>query len=186
MISFNGTRLNAGVAFGKVKIIGRHGNNIVRQKTSDSSFEVERLTHAIDTAEAELIKMLDKIDKSHVQEITILEAQKVLLKDAELVKSTIKMIREELVTAEYAVYSVGNTYIELLENIDDEYMRARALDVKDIISRITRGLVSGRGPRSGKDERQRTFRRHTCHGRRYFREYQPTGTDHCQSAVPRE
>ena len=114
MISFNGTRLNAGVAFGKVKIIGRHGNNIVRQKTSDSSFEVERLTHAIDTAEAELIKMLDKIDKSHVQEITILEAQKVLLKDAELVKSTIKMIREELVTAEYAVYSVGNTYIELL------------------------------------------------------------------------
>lgn len=142
MISFNGTRLNAGVAFGKVKIIGRHGNNIVRQKTSDSSFEVERLTHAIDTAEAELIKMLDKIDKSHVQEITILEAQKVLLKDAELVKSTIKMIREELVTAEYAVYSVGNTYIELLENIDDEYMRARALDVKDIISRITHILLN--------------------------------------------
>ena len=142
MISFNGTRLNAGVAFGKVKIIGRHGNNIVRQKTSDSSFEVERLTHAIDTAEAELIKMLDNIDKSHVQEITILEAQKVLLKDAELVKSTIKMIREELVTAEYAVYSVGNTYIELLENIDDEYMRARALDVKDIISRITHILLN--------------------------------------------
>ena len=142
MISFNGTRLNAGVAFGKVKIIGRHGNNIVRQKTSDSSFEVERLTHAIDTAEAELIKMLDKIDKSHVQEITILEAQKVLLKDVELVKSTIKMIREELVTAEYAVYSVGNTYIELLENIDDEYMRARALDVKDIISRITHILLN--------------------------------------------
>ena len=142
MISFNGTRLNAGVAFGKVKIIGRHGNNIVRQKTSDSSFEVERLTHAIDTAEAELIKMLDKIDKSHVQEITILGAQKVLLKDAELVKSTIKMIREELVTAEYAVYSVGNTYIELLENIDDEYMRARALDVKDIISRITHILLN--------------------------------------------
>ena len=142
MISFNGTRLNAGVAFGKVKIIGRHGNNIVRQKTSDSSFEVERLTHAIDTAEAELIKMLDKIDKSHVQEITILEAQKVLLKDAELVKSTIKMIREELVTAEYAVYSVGNTYIELLENIVDEYMRARALDVKDIISRITHILLN--------------------------------------------
>ena len=142
MISFNETRLNAGVAFGKVKIIRRHGNNIVRQKTSDSSFEVERLTHAIDTAEAELIKMLDKIDKSHVQEITILEAQKVLLKDAELVKSTIKMIREELVTAEYAVYSVGNTYIELLENIDDEYMRARALDVKDIISRITHILLN--------------------------------------------
>ena len=86
--------------------------------------------------------MLDKIDKSHVQEITILEAQKVLLKDAELVKSTIKMIREELVTAEYAVYSVGNTYIELLENIDDEYMRARALDVKDIISRITHILLN--------------------------------------------
>ena len=59
----------------------------------------------------------------------------------EMMDLTIKMIEKECVHAEYAVSIVGEEFAQIFENMDDEYMRARSLDVKDISKRVIRILT---------------------------------------------
>jgi len=108
-----------------------------RQHIKDIDKEINRLQDALSTAEKQLEEISQNALESAGQEAAeIFEAHLVMLKDPELLAAVEQTIRADQINADAAFYEAAEMYAEMLENLSDEYLQARAADIRDVASRV--------------------------------------------------
>ncbi|VFP80547.1 phosphoenolpyruvate-protein phosphotransferase PtsI [Candidatus Erwinia haradaeae] len=132
------------IAFGKALLLKEEEIAINRKTISldQINSEIQRFIHGRQKSyeQLEIIKM--KANKVHGSGKTeIFEGHVMLLEDEELEQEIISFIKDELVTADFAVYTVINAQAKALEDLEDAYLRERASDVLDIGQRLLKNIL---------------------------------------------
>ena len=132
-----GKKIFGGVAIGKILFYSKKQNQVVRRKVEDSASEIARYEAAKQTAIEQLNALYDKAVKE-VGEINaqIFEVHAMMLDDGDYNDSVHNLIEAQGVNAEYAVATTGDNFADMFANMDDEYFKARSVDVKDISERV--------------------------------------------------
>ncbi|TYP79633.1 phosphoenolpyruvate--protein phosphotransferase [Paenibacillus methanolicus] len=114
----------------------------LREHVADPRAEQARFAAAIEQSRTELeqIRQLTE-QRLGAEKAEIFEGHLMLLEDPELIDATNDKIAEEAVNAEYALREVAGTFIAMLESMDNELLRERAVDIRDIASRVTSHLL---------------------------------------------
>ena len=145
MMKLNGKSVYKGIAVGPVLVLRQEEQKVRRSKVSDPDAEMRRVHGAVSTAQQQLQKLYDKaVAEVGEASAAIFEVHQMMLEDEDYLDAINNMIQTELVGAEYAVAVTGDNFSEMFAGMDDEYMQARAADVKDISNRLIQCL-SGNG-----------------------------------------
>ena len=141
MLKFSGKSVYKGIAMGSVVVLKKKDSPVVRGRIDDPDAEMERVKIALEQAKAQLGKLYDKALKEVGEEnAAIFEVHQMLLEDEDYLESIENTIRTELVNAEFAVAVAGDNFAEIFAGMEDEYMQARAADIKDISNRLVNNL----------------------------------------------
>ena len=142
MLTFNGKRVFGGVAIGKIKVYIKDSKEVKRIVITDVEAELERLAAAKAQAISQLQGLYEKALREVGEENAVLfEVHQMMLDDVDYCESIESIIREESVNAEYAVSTTGENFAMMFASMDDDYMRERAADVKDISGRLVNCLM---------------------------------------------
>ena len=142
MLKLSGKAVYKGIVLGKITVLKKKEQQIKREKITDAEAEIERLEHAGRKAQEQLKKLYDKAVKEVGEaSAAIFEVHQMMLEDEDYLDAIHNMIRTEMVAAEYAVAVTGDNFSEMFASMDDDYMKARAADVKDISSRLIQNLL---------------------------------------------
>ena len=145
MQQFTGKSVYKGIVLGPVLLFGGQDDQVRRKKIEDAGAEAARVDAAREKAKEQLQVLYDKAVKEVGESsAAIFEVHQMMLDDDDYLDSIQNMIQSELVNAEYAVAMTGDNFSEMFANMDDDYMKARSADVKDISERLVRNL-SGEG-----------------------------------------
>lgn len=138
-----GLGTSVGIGIGNVLIYKEPELNIVRKHIIDSELENKRLEEAINKS-IEVIEEIykDALKKVGEKEAEIFIAHKMILEDPEFTGEIKERIIKDKVNSEWAVNEITNHYISLFEAIDNEYLRQRSIDLKDVSSRLLRILLN--------------------------------------------
>lgn len=138
-----GLGTSPGIGIGKVFVYKEPILIIEKNIIKDITEEINRLEVALKKARVE-IDNLYEITLSTIgeHEAEIFTAHRMMLEDPEFLGGVREKIRDENVNAEWAVNEVVNFYIEMFENIEDEYLKARVTDLKDVSKRLLRTLLN--------------------------------------------
>lgn len=141
MKKFMGKTVYKGIAMGPVLVLKKSDDLVKRSKITDADAEIARVTEAVEMSQGQLQKLYDKAVKEVGEaSAAIFEVHQMMLEDDDYLDSIYNMIRTEMVNAEYAVAVTGDNFSEMFANMDDEYMKARSADIKDISNRLIRCL----------------------------------------------
>ena len=149
-----GKSVFGGIAIGRLSIYNKKENQVKREKITDVEAEITRFTDAKETAKEQLKGFYEKAVKE-VGEVNaaIFEVHQMMLDDLDYVESITNMIRTQEVNAEFAVASTGDNFSKMFAAMDDDYMKERAADVKDIsncvisiLQNAENGSVTGEEP----------------------------------------
>ena len=141
MQCFQGKSVYKGIAMGPVAVFKKNDYQVKRKKISDADTEIARVTKAIEQAKGQLQKLYDKaIVEVGEASAAIFEVHQMMLDDEDYLEAIYNTIRAELVNAEYAVAVTGDNFSQMFAAMDDDYMKARAADIKDISERVVRNL----------------------------------------------
>ena len=154
MKKLSGTPASPGIALGPTFLFREIDLSFERRNVSDSEAEWERLKSALETAREELQEVQAKAEEeSGAEEASIFRAHALMLEDPELVNKMQTVLEEEQLNAEAALKEATESYAEMLEALDDEYLSARAADVRDVANRVLRILLDvAESPVVGLDE----------------------------------
>lgn len=145
MQQYSGKSVFKGITMGPVAVLEKQDDLVRRRKIDDPEQEIERTGAACEQAKDQLGKLYDKAVKEVGEtSAAIFEVHQMMLEDDDYLESIHNIIRTELVNAEYAVAQTGDNFSEMFASMDDDYMKARAADVKDISNRLIR-ILSGAG-----------------------------------------
>ena len=112
-----------------------------RCRIEDPEMEIARLEEVAEQAKKQLQTLYDKaLREVGETNAVIFEVHQMMLEDEDYVDAIQNMIRTELVNADYAVAVIGDNFSEMFANMEDEYMRARAADIKDISNCLVKNL----------------------------------------------
>ena len=146
MEKFIGKAAFQGIAIGKIAEMVKSDGVVRRDHIEDVAAEIDRLHAAKEQAIGELQalyqKALKDVGEAHAE---IFEVHQMMLDDDDYNESIEEMIKEQKVNAEYAVATTGDNFADMFANMEDEYMRGRAADVKDISSRLVADLQGAGG-----------------------------------------
>ncbi len=145
MTEYLGKSVYKGITIGKVLVLKKRDTQIKRTKIEDAQAEIKKVEEACEQAKKQLQALYDKAVKEVGEaSAAIFEVHQMMLEDDDYLDSIQNMINTEMVNAEYAVAVTGDNFAEMFANMDDDYMKARSADVKDISERLVRNL-SGEG-----------------------------------------
>jgi len=144
-MTIQGKSVYSGVAIGRLAIYQKSENQVKREKITDTAKEIKRFEDARETAKQQLAGLYEKALKE-VGEVNaaIFEVHQMMLEDLDYIESITNMIEGQQVNAEYAVASTGDTFSEMFAAMDDDYMRERAADVRDVSNRVV-SILQGNG-----------------------------------------
>ncbi len=141
MQKYIGKSVFGGIAIGKVLIFRKNEGKVRRNHITDANAEILRMNVAREKAKEELQDLYEKaVTEVGEQNAMIFEVHQMMLDDQDYVDSVIHMITNEEINAEYAVASVGDNFAEMFSSMDDDYLKERAADVKDISNRLIKIL----------------------------------------------
>ena len=150
---YKGKSVFGGIAIGKISVYKKDEQLVKRVKIEDADVEMERYTTARNIAAAQLQKLYDKALKEVGEaNAAIFEVHQMMLEDEDYNESVENIIRSQMVNAEYAVASTADNFAQMFEAMDDDYMRGRAADVRDISERVITVLAGGAGGGLDSDE----------------------------------
>ncbi len=137
-----GKAVYKGIALGKIAVLRKTENVVKRVKIDDVPAELQR----VESAKAQAIEQLGKLYDKAVKEVgeasaAIFEVHQMMLEDLDFNEAIENVIRTQEVNAEYAVASTGDSFSEMFASMDDDYMKARAVDIKDISERLVQNLA---------------------------------------------
>lgn len=143
MEKVNGKSILKGIAIGKVLFYRKGEQSVKRIKVEDTAAEIRRYEAARETAVEQLNELYQKALKE-VGEMNaaVFEVHAMMVEDGDYVDSIQNIIETQQVNAEYAVAVTGDNFSKMFAQMDDEYFKARAVDVKDISERIV-NILSG-------------------------------------------
>ena len=142
---FQGKSVYKGIVMGPVAVLKKNDYQVKRARIEDPEAEVKRVKEAVEVSKKQLGRLYDKaVREVGEASAAIFEVHQMMLEDEDYLESMENMIRIELVNAEYAAAATGDNFAEMFAAMNDEYMKARSADVKDISERLVRNL-SGEG-----------------------------------------
>ena len=146
MERLKGKSVYKGIALGKISVLKKNDYVVKRVKVEDPEAEIARVSQAKEKAREQLQKLYDKAVKEVGEaSAAIFEVHQMMLDDEDYTESIENIIRTQEVNAEYAVATTGDNFSQMFASMDDDYMKARAADVKDISERLVRNLYGGDG-----------------------------------------
>ena len=145
MQCFQGKSVYKGIAMGQIVVLKKNDYQVKRIRIEDTEAEVKRVDEALKASQEQLQKLYDKaVREVGEASAAIFEVHQMMLEDEDYLEAIQNMIRTEQVNAEYAVAVTGDNFAEMFASMDDDYMKARSADIKDISERLVRNL-SGQG-----------------------------------------
>lgn len=142
MTRLTGIAASDGIAIAKAYRFVQPDLSFAKTTVHDIEAEQKRLAAALAKAEQELIVIRQQtLEKFSAEEAAIFEAHLLVVHDPELIGPINQKIADEAVNAEYALHEVTSMFVALFEGMDDEYMSARASDIKDVTNRILAHLL---------------------------------------------
>lgn len=137
-----GIGTSPGIALGKVFVYKEPEINIEKKNIDNLEKEIKRLDMAIEKGIKQIDKLYNKtLNNMGKEEAEIFNAHKMMIEDPEFIGSVKDRIKSEKSNAEWAVKIVAEEYIQIFENMEDEYLKERALDLKDVSMRLMRILL---------------------------------------------
>jgi phosphoenolpyruvate-protein phosphotransferase (PTS system enzyme I) len=141
---FRGIPVSAGVCRGKLLVLDRSRPAIIRRVVLESQLpeEVNRLEKALVNTRQQILEVQRKVSEGMgAKGVGIFDAHLLVLEDRTLLDEVVRVIQEEKVNAEHAFHSVAERYATSLAAVDDEYLRERATDMRDVIGRVLNNLL---------------------------------------------
>jgi phosphotransferase system enzyme I (PtsI) len=142
--TFRGIPVSAGVCRGKILVLGRGRPNIIKRLLTEAEFseEINRLEKALIQTRHEILEVQRKVSEGMgAQEGSIFDAHLLVLEDRTLLDAVMEIIQKEKVNAEYAFHHVAERYATQLASIQDDYLRERATDMRDVTVRVLNNLL---------------------------------------------
>ena len=141
MQCFQGKSVYKGIAMGPIVVLKKDDYQVKRTRIEDPEAEVKRVDAALEKSKEQLQKLYDKAVKEVGEaSAAIFEVHQMMLEDDDYLEAIQNTIRTEQVNAEYAVATTGDNFAEMFASMDDDYMKARSADIKDISERLVRNL----------------------------------------------
>lgn len=141
MQSLQGKSVYKGIVMGPVVVLKKNDYQVKRTKIEDAQKEADRVQDAVKRSQEQLQKLYDKALKEVGEaSAAIFEVHQMMLEDEDYLEAIQNMIETEMVNAEYAVAVTGDNFSQMFASMDDDYMKARAADIKDISERLVRNL----------------------------------------------
>ena len=138
---YQGKSVFGGIAIGHLCVYKKGEQQVTRQKIEDVEAEVKRFQDAKEAAQAQLGEMYDKAVKEVGEaNAAIFEMHQMLLEDEDYQDSVENIIRTQQVNAEYATAVTSDHFSSMFEEMDDDYMKERAADIRDISERVIANL----------------------------------------------
>ena len=141
MKKYEGKSVYKGIAMGPLLVMKKTDDLAKHSRIEDVEAEISRVSEAVKVSQEQLRKLHDKALKEVGEaNAAFFEVHEMMLEDDDYLDAIHNIIRTQLVNAEYAVAVTGDNFSEMFSNMDDDYMKARAADVKDISNRLVRNL----------------------------------------------
>ena len=150
---YSGKSVFRGIAIGKISVYRKNEQQVKRVRTEDTKVELARY----EAAKAAAIEQLQELYQKALKEVgeanaAIFEIHQMMLDDGDYNESVENIIETQKVNAEYAVAVTGDNFAQMFRAMDDDYMRERAADVKDISERVLSILNGGQKGKGVTDE----------------------------------
>ncbi len=150
---YSGKSVFGGIAIGKISVYRKNEQQIKRVRTEDTKGELARY----EAAKAAVVEQLQELYQKALKEVgeanaAIFEIHQMMLDDGDYNESVENIIETQKVNAEYAVAVTGDNFAQMFRAMDDDYMRERAADVKDISERVLSILNGGQKGKVVTDE----------------------------------
>ena len=142
--SFRGIPVSAGVCRGRILVIGRTRPSIGKRDLSEVELqaEVSRLERSLVQTRHQILEVQRRVSEGMgAAEGSIFDAHLLVLEDRTLLDEVIRVIQTQKVNAEYAFHSVAERYAATLAAIEDDYLRERATDMRDVTTRVLNNLL---------------------------------------------
>lgn len=134
---YRGKSVFGGIAIGRLHIYSKKNLQVKRERVEDVEAEVTRFHAAKEKAIEQLAELYEKSLKAvGAANAAIFEIHQMMLQDDDYIESTENMIRIQQVNAEYAVATTSDNFANMFTAMDDDYMKGRAADVRDISERV--------------------------------------------------
>ena len=142
MVVCQGKSVLKGIAIGKIYLYEKQEYVLEQKQVADAETEVARFEAAKETAIGQLDDLYEKaLAEAGEEQAMIFDVHKMMLDDGDYLDAITGLIRSEKVNAEYAVHTTGEQFAAVFASMDDDYMKARSADVKDISGRVIRILA---------------------------------------------
>ena len=141
--TYKGIGVSPGIAIGRAVIIERREASVFRVPIRDSEVapEVQRFQDALEKTRDELLELKHKVSRSMGEEYaSIFEAHAMMVRDASFADKVVQKIESEQVNAEWALAEVQEELQARFASFDDEYLRERVGDVRDVVDRVQTNL----------------------------------------------
>ena len=150
---YSGKSVFGGIAIGKISVYKKNEQQVKRVRTEDTKGELARY----EAAKAAAVEQLQELYQKALKEVgeanaAIFEIHQMMLDDGDYNESVENIIETQKVNAEYAVAVTGDNFAQMFRAMDDDYMRERAADVKDISERVLSVLNGGQKGKVVTDE----------------------------------
>ncbi len=145
-----GTAAAPGVARGPVYLLMKGMAIVACQKVNDPEAEIRRLEAALGATRLEISKLRDDIArKLNESEAAIFDAHLLVLEDVALIDDVSREVRKTGFNVEFCFQEVAQRYIEIFQKMDDDFLRERAADIRDVTGRVLEQLLGTQPERAG-------------------------------------
>ena len=143
-ITFRGVAASGGICRGRVFVLGTRHLHVPHRVITKGEIteELKRLEQSIVATRKQLTKLHQSLrEQVDSQDADIFEAHLLVLEDQALIDETTKLVECDLCNVEYAYQKVTNKYAKALESMEDDYLRERAVDLRDVSNRLLNHLL---------------------------------------------
>jgi len=141
---YRGIAVSAGVCRGKILVLHRTRRAIARRELPEpeTAAEVKRFEQSLVKTRQQITEVQRRVAASmSAAEADIFDAHLLMLEDRVLIEEVIRFIREQKVNADFAFHTVSERYVAALADVQDEYLRERAADLRDLAGRVLDNLL---------------------------------------------
>ncbi|MGM0710496.1 phosphoenolpyruvate--protein phosphotransferase [Brevibacillus parabrevis] len=137
-----GVKASVGIAIGKAFLLAAPDMQIKTVAIEDAASEIHRFEAALGRAKTDLQEIAQRVEtEMGTEQADIFRAHLLVLEDPELVDTVKDKITQEMTNAESALHDVAQAFIGLFEQMDNDYMRERAADIRDVTKRVLAYLL---------------------------------------------
>ncbi|MDF2653734.1 MAG: PtsA [Bacillota bacterium] len=141
---YSGIAGSEGITAGKAYVFRKHQTEIDAVSVASAAIhtELDKLSEGIALSRTQLVRLKEKVEKElDESKAQIFEAHRMMLEDPEFIDAVKNEISSNSISAASAVKKVTEDYLAIFEQMEDDYMRERAADIKDVSSRLTRNIL---------------------------------------------